>query len=264
MAEPLYVLVPGRLDQLTGGYVDDRHMVLGLRACGRQVQVCELPGQFPLVDETACLAATETIAGLADQTQLVIDGLAFPACVNALQAHAQRLRVVALIHHPLAAETGLCAGTRERLRQVEQVGLSLVRRVIVTSPHTAQALAAYAVPAEHIGIVLPGTTPAPLSHGSRAGPTRLLCVATVIPRKEHAILVEALATLTDLDWRLSCIGSLQRHPDTAQAVQAMIVRTRLAGRITLCGEQPQERVETAYQQTVSLCYLRIMKVMAWC
>ena len=44
-------VVPGRLDQLTGGYLYDRHVVDGLRALGMAVDVVELPGAYPDADE---------------------------------------------------------------------------------------------------------------------------------------------------------------------------------------------------------------------
>ena len=248
MAETLHFLVPGSLDQLTGGYLYDRHIVDGLRARGRDVQVYELPGRFPLVDQTALAAATQTIAALPDQAQVLVDGLALPACVDALQAQARRLRFIVLIHHPLAAETGLPPAAQETLRQVEHTALRLARRVIVTSPFTAKALGAYHVAAERIGVVVPGTEPATLSQGSGGDALTLLCVATVIPRKGHTVLVEALAALQDLDWHLVCIGSLHRHPATAQSVHDLLVRRQLEARITLCGEQPQDAVEAAYQR----------------
>jgi hypothetical protein len=183
----LCVFLPGKLNQLTGGYLYDRHIVEGLRACRGNDHVCELPGCFPLVDETARQAATGLIAALPDYTPIVVDGLALPACVDALQAHAHRLLFVALIHHPLAAETGLSAVDRGALWHIEAQALRLARRVIVTSPHTATALAPYEVPADRTGIVTPGTAPAALSRGSRPGPINLLCVATVVPRKGHDV-----------------------------------------------------------------------------
>ena len=39
----LVFVVPGRLDQLTGGYLYDRHIVEGLRVRGRAVSTIELP-----------------------------------------------------------------------------------------------------------------------------------------------------------------------------------------------------------------------------
>jgi len=49
----LAFLVPGALDQLTGGYLYDRHVVHGLRARGHRVDVVELEGRHPDADESA-------------------------------------------------------------------------------------------------------------------------------------------------------------------------------------------------------------------
>ena len=54
---PLAFVVPGPLDQLTGGYLFDRRLVDALRADGRHVDVIELDGRFPDADARACAAA---------------------------------------------------------------------------------------------------------------------------------------------------------------------------------------------------------------
>ena len=43
----LVLVLPGRLDTPTGGYVYDRRIVEGLRALGWHVEVCSLDGNFP-------------------------------------------------------------------------------------------------------------------------------------------------------------------------------------------------------------------------
>src|SRR5690606_39530831 len=76
---PLHLVVPGPLDQRTGGYIYDRRMVDGLRALGWTIQVHELAGRFPRTDEVACVAAAEAIAAMPPGALPVIDGLALPA-----------------------------------------------------------------------------------------------------------------------------------------------------------------------------------------
>ena len=53
MTPPLHFVVPGPLDQRTGGYIYDRRMVEGLRALGSTVRVHELAGRFPQADASA-------------------------------------------------------------------------------------------------------------------------------------------------------------------------------------------------------------------
>src|SRR5438045_87783 len=69
----------------------------------------------------------------------------------------------------------------------------------------------------------------------------------VSPCKVHLLLVEALAGLRELDWRLTCIGSLERDRATAEAVRRAIADKRLGERITLAGECTLARVSAAYR-----------------
>jgi glycosyltransferase involved in cell wall biosynthesis len=61
-------------------------------------------------------------------------------------------------------------------------------------------------------------------------------VATLTPRKGHAVLFDALAELCDRSWHLYCVGSLERDAGTAAALRTQIERLGLAGRVTLLGE----------------------------
>src|SRR6185295_6899285 len=110
----LAFLVPGPLDQFTGGYLFDRKVVDGLRALGRTVMVAELEGRFPDGDDIARAAASRTLAALPTASAAVIDGLALPAFADCLAREAQRLRLVGFVHHPLSLETGLSAGEARR------------------------------------------------------------------------------------------------------------------------------------------------------
>ena len=201
-------LVPGDLGTRTGGYAYDRRIIDGLRAAHWQVEVQSLGPGYPAPDAAAEAMARRVVEGLADDTLVVVDGLAFGVLAELAAAHAQRLRWVALVHHPLSLETGLAPERQRALFDSERRALASARGVIVTSRATARALAAFDVDAARIAVVEPGTDPAALAQGSGpAGPV-LLCVATVTPRKGHALLVEALAGLRDRPWTLHCAGTV--------------------------------------------------------
>jgi hypothetical protein len=128
----LHLIVPGPLDQRTGGYLYDRRIVEGLRAQGREVEVHELAGRFPLVDQAARAAAAAVVEAVGGTP--VIDGLALPAFAG----HEDRLPPwAALIHHPQAQETGLGERDAAALVAVERRLVPLAARVIVTSHKTA-------------------------------------------------------------------------------------------------------------------------------
>jgi glycosyltransferase involved in cell wall biosynthesis len=172
--------------------------------------------------------------------------LAFGALAGEAEHERLRLRLVALVHHPLADETGIDSATAALLAASERRALATTRVVIVTSRPTADALSRYGVNAERIVVVEPGTDPASLAHGSASGPVHLLCVASLIPRKGHEVLVEALARLRHLSWRLTCVGSVDRDTETAGRVRTMLAQYELADRVTLTGDLHQPQLDREY------------------
>src|SRR5262245_38885558 len=100
---PIGFLVPGRLETRTGGYLYDRRIVEGLRAHGWNVALHELDWSFPFPSASAREHARRVLASLADGTIAMIDSLAFGALPEELELERERLRIVALVHLPLAA-----------------------------------------------------------------------------------------------------------------------------------------------------------------
>ncbi len=129
----------------------------------------------------------------------------------------------------------------------ERRALACTRGVVVTSRATAARLAVLGVPADRIAVVVPGTTPAPAARGTRA-PVELLCVATLVPRKGHDVLLAALARLAHRPWHLTCAGSLTLHPPTAAAVQDQVRASGLADRVSLVGERDTPELEHLYDR----------------
>jgi glycosyltransferase involved in cell wall biosynthesis len=241
-------LVPGDLSTRTGGYGYDRRIVEGLRALHWRVDVDSLGAGYPTPDAGARATARSVVEAQPDDALVIVDGLAFGVLAELAEDHAHRLRWIALVHHPLALETGLAPARERALRASERRSLAAARRVIVTSPSTARSLAAFDVPAARISVVEPGCDPAPLATGSAAGALSLLCVASLTPRKGHALLVEALSGLRDRAWTLHCAGSLTMDRECAAALRGCIERFGLAGRVVLHGEQDEAGLAQLYAQ----------------
>jgi len=240
--------VPGGLDVRTGGTIYDSRVVDALRADGWRVDVLEWPASFPFPDEDERRAVAASLASLPDGTLVMIDGLALGTLPALARQHAARLRLVAMVHHPLAMEAGLPLPTAERLAAEEREALQHVRAIIVTSATTAATLTTeFAVPPERITIAVPGidrrTTQ---SVHRRSGPIRVLSVGHVAPRKAHHVLVEALSIVADLDFSCVIAGSLDRHPETAAALAHQIVHLGLSDRVRLAGEVGEEGAARLY------------------
>lgn len=239
----LILAAPAPLDQATGGYVYDRRIAEQLREAGWQVEIAELPAGFPAPSEAELDTTVRWLETLDPAVPVVIDGLAFGALGHVAPAFRERLRLVALVHHPLADETGLDQATRERLRDGEMLALGAARGVVVTSPFTAHRLDAFGVPPGRIRVVEPGVDRRPLARGSGGVPT-LLCVASYSRRKGHDVLLAALDRLRDRHWRLICAGMRGLDPAFEAELEA---RARTFGdRVELRARQSHTTLEALY------------------
>jgi glycosyltransferase involved in cell wall biosynthesis len=178
---------------------------------------------------------------LRDGSLVVIDGLAYGALPELAEAEGRRLRLIALVHHPLAGETDLSPAKAALLFRSERRALSMASAVIVTSCTTAARLIQdYSVPRERLAVALPGSDPAMQvsSAADSGGVVDLLSIATVTHRKGHDLLVEALARLADLSWTCNIVGSLDRSPEFAAKVRRQITAYGLDQRVHLWGSMP--------------------------
>ncbi len=238
--------IPGDLSSLTGGYGYDRRVLAGLPTCGVAAAHLPLPGGFPFPDAAAVTETLRLLAQAPADAVLLVDGLALgalpPAALGGLAAP-----LVALVHHPLGLESGLDPATACVLIDNERAVLGHVRHVIVTSPTTRDTLIAdFGVAAERVSVAEPGTDPAPRFAGSGGDRLEILAIGSITPRKGHGVLIEALAGLVHLPWRLAIIGSPDRDAACAAALRAAIAAHGLEDRVTLAGEAPEAAIGAAY------------------
>ena len=246
----LHLVVPGSLDQRTGGYIYDACMVAGLRRQGWRVTVHNLDGVFPDADDRARASFIRTLASLPNGARVLIDGLALGGLPTPAHANRRRLRILALVHHPLAEETGLEPRQRDRFAALEREALAACTGVLVTSTFIARRMEALGVPATRVRAVPPGTEPVRPARGPGPDdPPRLLCVASVIPRKGQDVLVHALVRLREVAWSCVCAGSLTRAPAYASAVQEQARQAGLAERTHFPGECTPETLDHLYHSS---------------
>jgi glycosyltransferase involved in cell wall biosynthesis len=242
-----FFVVPGDLRTATGGYRYDRRIVSGLRAAGWRVAVVSLRGSFPWPDASAQDDATQQLLALPDGALVIADGLVFGALPQIAHGQAHRLRWVALVHHLLWRETGLDAAQQAQLRHREQLALQAARQVVVTSASTADDVRALAGRDMPVAVVEPGTDLAVAAACAEPGSApRLLCVASLTPRKGHRQLLEALAGLQPLPWSLHNVGSATRDAATAQDLQRATEQLGLAQRVVWHGEVDEGALAAHY------------------
>ncbi|MFG1291971.1 glycosyltransferase family 4 protein [Xanthobacter versatilis] len=241
---PVAFVHPGPLDTPTGGYAYDRRVIAELAATGLDIAPLSLDGAFPTPSGAQVEAALARLAATPPETILLGDGLAFGALpADRLKALGRRL--VALVHHPLALETGLSPELAEHLFQSEKAVLKAADAVITVSPETGRTLVArYGVSPERLTLAVPGTEP--MARVPADGePPRLIAVGSLTPRKGYDILFDALDRITDLDFSLAIAGAAHLDPPTAEMVAA---RAAVAprGNIRLLGQLNRADLDAAY------------------
>ena len=205
---PLYAVLPGGIDDPaapSGGNRYDR-AVLSLLPDVHEIAV---PGSWPSPEPAARHALSVALADIPDKSDVLVDGLVGCGVPEILAPHALRLRLIVLVHLPLSDETGLAPELAEELRAKERRALHLATTVIATSEAAAERVATmHGLP--RVEVAPPGVDRAELTE-PRADGRRLLCVASVSPRKGQDLLVAALQDdLAELDWECTFAGALVR------------------------------------------------------
>jgi glycosyltransferase involved in cell wall biosynthesis len=238
--------IPGDITTLTGGYIYERRLLEGLRALGHDVSHLQLAATFPDPSAADMADAVEQLVALPPDRPLILDGLVYGSIATEGLARVQA-PIVAMIHHPLALESGLSEDRRAHLFATERDNLALAAHVLVPSPHTAKILAAdYAVPQERITIARPGTD-RPTGVADPIDPPLILSVGIQHPRKGHDVLLRALAQLTDLAWQAVIVGSAydaQHAEDLSELRDALGVTER----VKMAGKVPSDDLATLYRR----------------
>jgi glycosyltransferase involved in cell wall biosynthesis len=237
----VHVIVPEGIDdpaRPSGGNTYDRRVCDGLAALGWAVH----EHAVPVAAGHAALA--RTVGRIPDGAVVLLDGLIASAAPEALVPQARRLRQVVLVHMPLGHRPpdGAAGAVRARERAV----LAAAAAVVTTSAWTRRRLGElYALPAERVHVAEPGVDAAGLAPGTTVGDA-LLCVAAVTPDKGHDVLLDGLATATDLSWRCACVGSLDRDPAFADGVRRATQIKGLSDRVRFLGPRTGAELRRAY------------------
>lgn len=242
------LVVPGSIDTRTGGSIYDRRMADGLRRRGWAITIVELDGDFPQPAAAAVTKAAQALAAIPGGTLVIVDGLALGALPDLIESEAARLRIVALVHLPLAADVTFGAETRAHFAAAERRALAASALIVVTGAATVGLLERYTLPRDRVVVVEPGTDPAPLARGSGGPGVHLLCVATINSGKGHEVLLEALAAVENRDWRLTCAGSLTRDRAAVNRVRNLARQLEIDDRVTFAGDLDAAALACCYDE----------------
>ncbi|MEP7457230.1 glycosyltransferase family 4 protein [Phyllobacterium sp. SB3] len=252
MTHCVYFAYPGDLEAKTGGYGYDRRIISELRKLGWDVSLIPLGGGFPFPDPETLSEAEKTLGALAQNSLVLVDGLAYGTFGEIASRLAHRLTLVALVHHPLASEGNVSAQETTALVNSEQLALAYANAIFVTSSSTRQQLIEnYDVPEDKIVVAIPGTERGIRSPRQSKIP-HILSIGSIIPRKGHDVLVSALAKIADMPWNCSIVGNRTMDVDYDTALQRQIIENQLTDRIVLTGQINDTRSEFARSDIFAL------------
>ncbi|WP_017623873.1 glycosyltransferase family 4 protein [Nocardiopsis chromatogenes] len=230
----------------SGGNVYDRRTLEELARAGPPVRQVPVDGEWPDPDAAGRARLAAALADLPDGAPVLVDGLVACGVPDIVVPAAARLRLAVLVHLPLADETGTPPGRASALERGEGTVLRAADLVVATSGHAAQDLARrHGLDPARVHTVEPGSDPAPVAPGTD-GSSRLVCVASVTPRKGHDVLVEALAANRGRRWECVCAG-----PEPADSAFPRQVRRRLGehgltGRVRFTGPLERPALDRVY------------------
>lgn len=237
--------VPGDLSTPTGGYRYDRRVIEELRALGWSVTHLELAGDFPSPSDESLADTAQKLSALGKDALVVIDGLALGAMPRAT-VEALNSPLIALVHHPLAFETGLTTDRIDYLHRTEREALKRAVATIATSRSTAELLAReFNVARDAITVAEPGTEPAKRAKGD-SNPPRLLSVGAITRRKGYDTLAIALSKIRDLSWEARAAGSIDRDPVALRKFESEIEHGKIGGRVKVLGPLDDAALEQEY------------------
>jgi glycosyltransferase involved in cell wall biosynthesis len=232
----VHVIVPEGIDdpaRPSGGNTYDRRVCEGLAARGWAVHVHAVAGSWPDPDADAHRALAGAVARIPDGAVVLLDGLVASTAPQVLVPAAARVRLVVLVHMPLADPP-------------EREVLSATAAVVATSRWAREALIGmHGLPPERAHVAEPGVDPAEPASGTPGGEA-LICVGAVIPGKGHDVLLDALAPMAELPWRCRCVGSLDRDPAFAERLRLRAARGGLGERMSFPGPANGAALDRSY------------------
>ncbi|MFD8191998.1 glycosyltransferase family 4 protein [Streptomyces wuyuanensis] len=255
-------VMPGGVDDPgapSGGNVYDRRVCRELPRIGWQVHEHAVAGAWPRPGAAPRAELARVLRESADGSLVLLDGLVACGVPDVVVPEAGRLRLAVLVHLPLGDETGLAPAVAAELDAAERTTLRAAAAVVAPSEWAAGRLVEHhGLAPERVHVAVPGADVAPLAPGTATGAPavpgaardgdgpRLLCVASVTPRKGQHLLVEALASVAGLPWTCDLVGGTGHDPGYVARLRELIAEHGLVDRVRLAGPRSGPELNASY------------------
>lgn len=243
------LVIYGRLDRVSGGYLYDRKLVKHLEDRGDEVVLFSQPDRpYPLgLIDNADLSFWNQLRS-ADLDVLLQDELNHASLAVGNYWLRRRLEapIVAIVHHLRAHEHR--SGPMSALsRFLERLHLQATDARIYNSRSTKTAVQALTETRPHVVARPSGRrfgAPLPPDDVTRRavadGPLRILFVGNLVPRKRLHLLIEGLCQIQSVDWQLDVVGDTSAHDTYMTTVHQALRGLDAPSRVALHGQLPDD------------------------
>jgi glycosyltransferase involved in cell wall biosynthesis len=275
------LIIYGRLDNLTGGWLYDRLLVEDLEQRGHTVTVIALNQQryiLNLADNFSGRLYRRLIDHGCDL--FLQDGLVHPslAYLNRRIKRRQRRPLITIVHQVLSRQP---FKRLQRLfyQDVERRYFRSVDGFIFNSETTRTGVESLVGRPRPCVVATPGGDRLGClrsdtlidTRSRRRGPLQLVCVSNLTPNKGVLPLIAGLARLPPATWHLNLVGSLTMDRAYVNRIKAMIARHGLQDRIDmpgpLDGEALAAQLESSHVFVLPFSYegfgIACLEAMAW-
>jgi glycosyltransferase involved in cell wall biosynthesis len=243
------LIIYGRIDTISGGYLYDRKLVAHLRQAGDRVEIISLPwlgyGRSLLQNFSPDLRQRLSRARF---DLLLQDELNHPSLfwLNGQIKEQVPYPIISVVHH-LRSSEARPAWQNALYRVVERRYLDSVDGFLFNS-QTTRTVVEGLVGERPYHIAYPAgdqfqpdiSDVAVRAH--EPGPLRILFVGNVIPRKGLHTLLDALVRLPRESWRLDVVGDTAVDSHYAQSINMQIHEEGLTPNVTLAGSLPDDEL----------------------
>lgn len=252
------LIIYGRIETISGGYLYDRKLVEALRARGDTVQIMSLPWMWygrHLSHNFARNFYQQLLS--ADFDVLLQDELNHPSLfwLNGRLRGKVTYPIISIVHHLRVSEAHPTV-LKWFYRLVEKRYLQSVDGFIFNSQTTRQVVEQLTGQSKPHIVAYPAgdrfgqsMTPAEIEEQAREnGRLQVLFVGNLIPRKGLHTLLTALATIPKTEWQLHVVGSKEFDIKYAQRIERLVDTAVLQNNITFHNILPDEALAQQMKQ----------------
>lgn len=251
----LGLVIYGKLETVSGGFLYDRILVDYLRRRGEEVEIISLPWHTYARNLADNLSAAVSRRVLRTSVDLLLqDELCHPTLLRlnrSFRQHYPQIPIVSIVHHLRCSEAR--PAWQNRLYQwAERLYLTSVDGFICNSRITARTVEQVIKGKKPTVVAVPGGNrfSAEITEGQivqrvrAAGPLQVLFLGNLIPRKGLHVLMSALAALPRHGWQLTVAGNFTLDPAYTRRVRRLMGDLGLADKVKFTGPLADRELAT--------------------